>query len=100
MSEIKNINDVVQTAQLEGEKIDKEQLVDKSFVIENAVVLQGQYGDEYSLLQIKHSGKKFLITGGQVITKKIKKVIDVGGFPVKATLKKIKGTRNTYYDLV
>lgn len=101
----KDIGDVLPTPEtLEGERIEKEDLVDEVFDVTDYVLLPSSFEgvSEFAVVQISHKGQKRTFAAGQVITKKLmsigKDVLPVRAKLVKTTSKKNKSRK--YFDIV
>lgn len=101
---MKDLSDVLpQAEKLEGERIDKEDLVGKKFEVTSFVMLPSSFegAGEFTVVQIKMNGKLHTFSAGQVISKKLVAVgIDNVPFMAKLIKVKSKNKGRSYFDLV
>lgn len=99
----RDIGEVLPTPEtLEGEKVQKEDYVNKVMTVKDFVLLPSTYAgqDEFSVVQADCSGKLITFSGGSVITKKLhnigrEKIKEDNG--VKCKLVKTKGKSGRFY---
>jgi hypothetical protein len=99
----KDLSDVLPVAEkLEGERIEKDELVGKKFEVVNFVLLPSSFegAGEFTVVQAKMNGKLYTFSAGQVISKKLVAVgIDNLPFTCKMVQTASKNKGRKYYDL-
>ena len=106
----KDIGDVLPVPEsLEGEKTDKEELINKVMTVKDFVLLpssfEGSTSGEFAVVQADVVGKLVTFSGGGVITKKLQAIgreaiKEANGLKCKLVRTKSKKGGRSYWDLV
>jgi hypothetical protein len=106
----KDIQDVLPTPEtLEGERMEKEDLLNKVMAIKDFVLLpssfEGSISGEFAVVQADVAGKVVTFSGGSVITKKLQAIgkeaiKEINGLKCRLVKTKSKKGGRQYWDIV
>jgi len=84
------------------QQLELESLVDTEITIFGYSIRSGTHGEfvVMSCVPEGFDGPAVVVTGAQVIVRKLKLVGEKSGFPIKGIIKKGEGTHGQYYDIV